>query len=90
MRLIDADKLQDKDINGSAVNIFDVLEAETIEAIPIEWINKRRFELGRQINKECFVPNIWTDEHFIFMVDKQIAYTQIIEEWRKEKCQRKD
>lgn len=40
MRLIDADKLRQKDMNGDLVDIFDVLEAPTVKAIPIEWIEK--------------------------------------------------
>lgn len=41
MRLIDADKLKQKDMNGDVVDIFGVLEAPTVEAIPIEWLEKR-------------------------------------------------
>ena len=39
-RLIDADKLREKDMNGDVVDIFDVLEAPTVEAIPIEWLKQ--------------------------------------------------
>ena len=39
-RLIDADKLREKDMNGDVVDIFDVLEAPTVEAIPIACIEE--------------------------------------------------
>ena len=38
MRLIDAEKLRQKDMNGDMVDIFDVLEAPIVKAIPIDWI----------------------------------------------------
>lgn len=54
--------------------------------IPIEWINEKRAELGRIINREFFVPSaLKDDEKLIFLIDKQIAYTNLIEEWRKER-----
>lgn len=40
MRLIDADKLRQKDMSGDLIDIFDVLEAPTVDAIPIKWIKK--------------------------------------------------
>ena len=54
--------------------------------IPIEWINEKRAELGHIINREFFVPSaLKDDDKLIFLIDKQIAYTNIIEEWRKER-----
>ena len=50
-RLIDADKLKEKDMNGDIVNIFDVLEAPTVEAIPISWLVN---EIHKAIAQECF------------------------------------
>lgn len=44
MRLIDADKLRQKDMNGEMVDIFSVLEAPTVKAIPIDWIEKQMTE----------------------------------------------
>ena len=38
MRVIEADKLADKDKRGVVVDICDVLEAPTVDAIPVEWI----------------------------------------------------
>lgn len=40
MRLIDADKLRQKDMGGDLIDIFDVLEAPTVNAIPVEWLLK--------------------------------------------------
>lgn len=38
MRLIDADKLRCKDMVDGMLDVFDVLEAPTVEAIPVEWL----------------------------------------------------
>lgn len=46
MRLIDAEKLRQKDMNGDMVDIFDVLEAPTVKAIPIEWIEEWGWKNG--------------------------------------------
>ena len=38
MRLIDADELPCKEMVDGMLDVFDILEAPTIEAIPIEWL----------------------------------------------------
>lgn len=74
MRLIDADKLRHKDMNGGVVDIFDVLEAPTEDAIPIKWVNQ-------------FVIDICKSSHddnlpaFLYWLDKMVA------KWRKENDQ---
>lgn len=45
MRLIDADKLRQKDMSGDLIDIFDVLEAPIVNAIPVEWIKDKMDEL---------------------------------------------
>lgn len=41
MRLIDVDELNLKDMEDGMLDVFDILEAPTIEAIPIEWLENR-------------------------------------------------
>ena len=49
MRLIDADKLRQKDMGGDLIDIFDVLEAPTVNAIPVEWL-KTQIEKCQEIS----------------------------------------
>lgn len=72
MRLIDADKLREKDMNGDVVDIFDVLEAPTVEAIPIEWI--RRYASSKSANDgmDCYW-SFWEED-----------VLKMIDEWEKE------
>ena len=59
-------------------------EMPSVKAIPIEWINQKRFEIGRKICEERCIPYNTTEEEFEFMIYYQIALTKIIEDWRKE------
>lgn len=72
MRLIDADKLREKDMNGDVVDIFDVLEAPTVEAIPIDKpFLKMKYKGYTVYNSEWLKKHIDMEYH-------------IIKDWRKE------
>lgn len=49
MRLVDADKLRQKDMSGDLIDIFDVLEAPIVNAIPVEWIEKYKRVRGWEV-----------------------------------------
>ena len=97
MRLIDADKLQrtegiftyrftdDLDIMSCyAYRYEDIETAPTVEAITIDWINKKRWEIGQTICKERCYPYNTTENEFTYLIDAQIALTRLLEDWKKE------
>lgn len=77
MRLIDADKLYEKrfttlDIIGTVpvyravVKVYDVKNAPTVKAIPIEWIlNHPKFPHNNENRKKCILDMIadWEKEN---------------------------
>ena len=71
-RLIDADKLREKDMNGDVVDIFDVLEAPTVEAIPIDWIREK---------SKDYMNNLWYRQSIRYMLDVWYSENR---DWEKE------
>ena len=81
MRLIDADKIRDKDISGGIVDIFDVLEAPTVEAIPVEWVEKRI----KRLNKDMRENKRHGNGQIIKWQEWELnGLKDMLEDWRKE------
>lgn len=75
MRLINANELEDKDKRGVVVDICDVLEAPTVEAIPVKWIKKWTFENCL----DCYDYDYPTEKN-----DWWYAIEKMLEDWEKE------
>lgn len=81
MRLINADKLEHKDMNGGVVDIFDVLEAPTVEAISVEWVVKRVDRLNKELRE---AKRRGQGQMIKWREWELFGLTDMLEDWRKE------
>lgn len=81
MRLIDADKLRCEDMVDGMLDVFDILEAPTVEAIPIEWIKKKLDRLKEDIKWAWYYGNTAVEK---MEWTKTWIELVLLEEWRKE------